>query len=145
MKYLIGFLVACGIVVSVMAWRVHNSDPGTAELCSINEHWDCGTVQHSRFAEIALGKDVSVPVAAIGVIGYTAMLMLLIFDSRLNRWLLFAGALGGMAFALYLTYIEDRVLLTWCLYCVGSQAIITLVLIGSGVRLFFGKTRLAGV
>jgi uncharacterized membrane protein len=142
MKYLIALLAIGGIVVSVLAWRVHNSDPGAAEACSINEHWDCGTVQHSRFAELHIpGISKGVPVAAIGVLGYTAFLMLLVFDGRRSRQLLFGGALAGMAFALYLTYIEDRVLLVWCLYCVISQGIITLVLLGSCLRLFLTKEK----
>ena len=50
-----------------------------------------------------------------------------------RRGLLLAAALGGMAFALYLTNIEAKVLGVWCLYCVISQGIIaaiTLLAIG---------------
>jgi vitamin-K-epoxide reductase (warfarin-sensitive) len=35
--------------------------------------------------------------------------------------------LAGMAFALYLTNIEARVLEVWCLYCVISQGIIAVL------------------
>jgi uncharacterized membrane protein len=155
MKYLIAILAIGGVVVSLLAWRVHNSDPGMAEPCSINEHWDCGTVQHSRFAEIKLPPWGSapidgspdprpgIPVAAIGVAGYIAILILLVFDGRRSRQILFAAAIVGMGFALYLTYIEADVLLTWCLYCVISQGIITLILLASGVRLFFCKEKTA--
>jgi len=136
MKYLIALLAIGGIVVSVLAWRVHNSEPGTADVCSINEHWDCGTVQHSRFAEID-----GIPVAGIGVAGYTGFLILLVFDGPRSRQLLFAGTVAGMAFALYLTYIEEHILQVWCLYCVISQGIITILLIASGVRVFLTKEK----
>ena len=34
------------------------------------------------------------------------------------------GALAGLAFALYLTYIEAYVLGVWCILCLGSLATI---------------------
>jgi uncharacterized membrane protein len=41
--------------------------------------------------------------------------------------LLLLAALAGMAFALYLTNIEAKVLGVWCLYCVISQGIIAAI------------------
>ncbi len=55
-----------GIVVSSLALKVHYDDPGK-EPCSINDKWDCGVVNHSPYAVI-----YGVPVAAIGIAGYTA-------------------------------------------------------------------------
>ena len=117
MRYLIAILAIAGIVVSVMALRVHYSTE-TAP-CSINEKWDCGIVNHSPYAEIR-----GVPVAAIGIAGY--LLIGIVALLRRRGWLL-ALALIGMAFALYLTNIEARVLGVWCLYCVISQGIIALI------------------
>jgi len=116
-RYLIATLALAGIVVSVLALRVHYSTD-TAP-CSINEKWDCGIVNHSPYAEVS-----GVPVAAIGVIGY---LVIGLFAMLRRRGPLLAVALVGMAFALYLTNIEARVLGVWCLYCVISQGIIALV------------------
>ena len=123
MRYLIGFLAIAGIVVSVLALRVHYSTE-TAP-CSINEKWDCGIVNHSPYATVG-----GVPVAAIGVAGY---LLIGILALTRRRGLLLAAALVGMAFAVYLTNIEAKVLGVWCLYCVISQgiiAILTLLAIG---------------
>ena len=123
MRYPIVLLAIAGIVVSVLALRVHNSTE-TAP-CSINEKWDCGIVNHSPYAEVR-----GVPVADIGVAGYLVIGILAMFR---RRGLLLAAALGGMAFALYLTNIEAKVLGVWCLYCVISQGIIaaiTLLAIG---------------
>ena len=63
MRYLIVLLAIAGIVVSVLALKVHY-DTGS-EPCSINEKWDCGVVNHSPYAMIG-----GVPVAAIGIVGY---------------------------------------------------------------------------
>jgi uncharacterized membrane protein len=117
LRYLIALLAICGIVVSSLALHVHYSTD--IQPCSINEKWDCGIVNHSRFAEIA-----HIPVAAIGIAGY-AVLGLLGF-LRWNR-LLLAASLLGLAFSLYLTHIEAHLLQVWCLYCVISQGIIALL------------------
>jgi uncharacterized membrane protein len=108
---------------------VHNSTE-TAP-CSINEKWDCGIVNHSPYAEIR-----GIPVAAIGIAGY---LLIGILALLRQRGLLLAAALIGMAFALYLTNIEARVLGVWCLYCVISQGIIALVtLLSIGWMVWYG-------
>ena len=117
MRYLLALLAIAGVVVSVLALRVHYSTE-TAP-CSINEKWDCGIVNHSPYAVIG-----GVPVAAIGVAGY---LLIGILALLRRRGLLLCASLVGMAFALYLTQIEARVLGVWCLYCVISQGIIAVV------------------
>ena len=86
---------------------------------SINEKWDCGIVNHSQFAEIE-----HVPVAAIGIAGYLLLAGLALARKRMMLALLALGALG---YSLYLTRIEKSVLGVWCLYCVISLGIITLV------------------
>jgi uncharacterized membrane protein len=117
MRYLMAILAIVGVVVSVLALRVHYSTE--TQPCSINEKWDCGIVNHSPFAEIA-----HIPVAVFGIAGYLALAGL-----ALARWrvLLSAAAVIGMEFALWLTFIEEYVLQVWCLYCVISQVIIALI------------------
>lgn len=117
MRYLIALLAISGMVVSILALRVHYSTE-TAP-CSINEKWDCDIVNHSNYAAIA-----GLPVAAIGIAGYLLLGVLALM--RRHR-LLLACALVGLAFALYLTNIEAKVLGVWCLYCVISQGIIALL------------------
>jgi uncharacterized membrane protein len=117
MRYLIAFLALAGVVVSILSLQVHYST-GT-QPCSINEKWDCGVVNHSPFAEIA-----HIPVAAIGILGYLALAALAMMR---QRYLLFLATLVGLGFALRLTFIEEWVLETWCMYCVASQTIIALI------------------
>lgn len=123
LRYLIVLLAVAGIVVSSLALQVHY-DTKTAP-CSINEKWDCGIVNHSPYAVM-----FGVPVAAIGIAGY---LLIGILAWLRRRAMLLIAVLVGMAFALYLTNIEAKVLGVWCLYCVSSQGIIasiTLLAIG---------------
>lgn len=117
MRYLITLLALGGMVVSSLALRVHYSTE-TAP-CSINEKWDCGIVNRSPYAEIR-----GVPVATIGIAGYLLVGVLALMRQRA---LLLLAALVGMAFALYLTNIEAKVLGVWCLYCVISQAVIAAI------------------
>ena len=117
MRYLMAILAIVGVVVSVLALRVHYSTE--TQPCSINEKWDCGIVNHSPFAEIA-----HIPVAVFGIAGYLALAGLALAQWRV---LLSAAAVIGMEFALWLTFIEEYVLQVWCLYCVISQVIIALI------------------
>lgn len=114
MRYLIALLALAGVVVSVLALRVHYSTG--VEPCSINEKWDCGVVNHSPFAMIG-----PLPVAAIGIAGYLVLAGLALARQRFP---LFLAVLVGLGFALRLTFLEEYVIETWCLYCVISQAVI---------------------
>jgi|ERR1035441_1393477 uncharacterized membrane protein len=128
MRLLIAVLAICGVVASVLALHVHY-DSGT-EPCTINEKWDCGIVNHSQFAEIQ-----HIPVAAIGIVGYLALVWLALARQRA---LLTIAALFGLAYALYLSHVERDVLMVWCLYCVLSQATIALItLLSLGWTIFY--------
>lgn len=116
-RYSIALLALAGVVVSILALRVHYST-GT-EPCSINDKWDCGIVNHSPFAEI-----MHLPVAAIGIAGYLGLAGLAFLRQRA---LTFLAAGAGLGFALWLTFIEEYVLQVWCLYCVTSLGIIVLI------------------
>jgi len=90
---------------------------------------DCGTVQSSKYAKVG-----PLPVSGIGLAGYVALLGLSLAGlqdrlsrSRLIALLLFGGALFGVLFSGYLTYLEAAVIKAWCRYCVVSAIIITIV------------------
>ena len=129
MRYLIALLALAGAVVAGLALHVHYSTD--TEPCSINEKWDCGIVNHSPYAVIG-----PVPVAAIGIAGYVAMLVLAV--ARRKR-LVLLSALVGLGFSLYLTHIEKDILLVWCIYCVTSLGIISLITLFSLGWTFLGK------
>lgn len=119
LRHILVLLAIAGMVVSVLALRVHYSTESAP--CSINEKWDCGIVNHSPYAEIR-----GLPVAAIGIAGY---LLIAVLAWLRRRGLLLVAVMLGMAFALYLTNIEAKVLGVWCVYCVFSQGIIAALLL----------------
>ena len=133
MKYLLLILAVLGIVVSSLALREHYREYGDSP-CSINERWDCGVVNHSRYAMLG-----PIPVATVGIIGY--ILMGILAMMRAYR-LLIVPTFGGLAFSLYLANIEAHVLGVWCVYCVASLVIISLMSLldlGTVVAGFFRK------
>jgi vitamin-K-epoxide reductase (warfarin-sensitive) len=118
MRYLLLTLAIFGIIVSSLALREHYREYGDSP-CSINEHWDCGVVNHSPFAMLG-----PIPVATIGITGY--ILMAGLAFSRRYRILL-VPTFAGLAFSLYLANIEKNILGVWCIYCVISLGLISLM------------------
>ena len=118
MKYPLFILAILGIIVSSLALREHYREYGDSP-CSINERWDCGVVNHSRYAMLG-----PIPVATVGILGYILMAALALF--RAYR-LLIVPTFAGLAFSLYLANIEAHVLGVWCVYCVASLVIISLM------------------
>jgi vitamin-K-epoxide reductase (warfarin-sensitive) len=133
MKYLIALLAVVGIIVSTMALRVHYMDPAQAPPCAVTEKFDCGAVNHSRFAVFpprTFDEDPKagyhIPIAMFGILGY-AVIGVLALMSR--WWLLFEVTQIAFLFAAFLSYIEAYVLQKWCIYCLWSQGIITAILL----------------
>jgi len=118
MKYLLLTLAVFGIIVSSLALREHYREYGDSP-CSINERWDCGVVNHSQFAMLG-----PIPVATVGIIGYILMGALAFLRSYR---LLLVPTLAGLTFSFYLAHIEKDVLGVWCIYCVISLGIISLM------------------
>jgi vitamin-K-epoxide reductase (warfarin-sensitive) len=117
MRWVFIVLAVLGIVVSSLALREHYRTD--ASPCSINERWDCGIVNKSPYAML-----FGIPVAVIGIAGY--LLLGVLAFMRAYRYALVA-ALVGLGFALYLAHIESAVLGVWCIYCVISLGIISLI------------------
>ena len=94
---------------------------------------NCETVQASRWSEF-----LGIPVAAYGLAGYLG-LFLVAFAGVQGRWVerpgptrLLALLSGiGVAFSIYLTYLELFVIHAICRWCVGSAAIIVGVFVAS--------------
>ena len=127
---LIVLLALAGVVVSTMALKEHWSNEPSP--CKINDIWDCGAVNKSPYAMY-----MGVPVAAIGAVGYALLAAL----AGRQRLLTAALAVGAFCFALRLTYIEWKVLLTWCMYCVTSQSIIFVLMILAILQALIGFKR----
>ncbi len=140
MRVLIAVLALGGIVDSGLALRVHYADPNSAPACAVDEHWDCGAVNTSKYAvfppssldDDPAKKKLQVPVAAIGIAGYTLMLLLAITG---RWWALLQISEIGFAAAAFLTYLEAYVIRKWCIYCLWSQGIVTAIVLATIVAL----------
>jgi uncharacterized membrane protein len=112
-----------GVTLSAVSLQRHYAKSATA-YCDFSQKFSCDIVNRSEYSSIE-----GIPVAAIGVAGYAALVLLATFwRARVetpNR--LMGAALAGLAFALYLTYIEAYELLTWCILCLSSLVLISLI------------------
>jgi uncharacterized membrane protein len=161
MRWVIALLALAGIVAASLALREHYRTD--ASPCSINEKWDCGVVNKSPFALIGGIFDLltnhnsmepdekrsmpwlrNIPVADMGIAGYLLLGVL----AFMKRWrLLAAAAVLAFTFSCYLAHVEKDVLGVWCIYCVISLGIISLItlaaLIALGLDLKFNTSRKA--
>jgi vitamin-K-epoxide reductase (warfarin-sensitive) len=128
-RYVLALLAVAGIVFSSFALREHYRTEDSP--CHINDVWDCGEVNHSRYASL-----LGIPVAVIGIAGYLGLGILSL--KRMYRTVLVAAVLG-LGFSLYLAHIEKDVLRAWCIYCVGSLGVISLMtLLAVAVNIYGG-------
>lgn len=138
LRVLIALLAVAGAVVSVLALRVHLQDPNVAPPCAVDEHWDCGAVNHSRFAvfpprsfDEVPNSTGHLPVAVAGIAGYVVIALLALL--RRDFWT-FELSQIGLFLALGLTFLEKYVLQKWCIYCVWSQSIMGVIFLLSCVN-----------
>ncbi|MFZ3265843.1 MAG: vitamin K epoxide reductase family protein, partial [Terriglobales bacterium] len=78
---------------------------------------------------------LGIPVALIGMLGYGALagLATVYRERQQTPAMLFGAASTGLAFALYLTYIEGHVLGVWCILCLSSLALIAITTLLAGL------------
>jgi vitamin-K-epoxide reductase (warfarin-sensitive) len=117
---LVAVLAACGIVVSSVSLERHFATSKTA-YCDIGETFNCDIVNRSQYSSI-----LGIPVALIGMLGYGVLagLATVYRERRETPAIVFGAAAVGLAFALYLTYVEGQVLGIWCILCLTSLALI---------------------
>lgn len=126
---LIAVLSLAGIVVSAISLQRHYA-VSSSGFCDFNQKFNCDLVNRSEYSTI-----VGIPVAGIGLAGYGLLFVLSAFRQahQETQARLFGAAIAGLAFALYLTYIEAYKLETWCILCLASLALISLITILAGV------------
>ncbi|MGA9354988.1 MAG: vitamin K epoxide reductase family protein [Terriglobales bacterium] len=117
MRWILILLAVLGMVASALALREHYRTD--ASPCSINQRWDCGIVNKSPFAMMH-----GVPVAAIGIAGY--LFLAFLAWRKAYAWML-PFVTAAFAFAIHLADIESLALGVWCIYCVISLGIISLI------------------
>jgi uncharacterized membrane protein len=116
----VAILAVCGVTVSSVSLQHHYATSKTA-YCDVGQAFNCDIVNRSEYSSI-----FGIPVALIGMLGYAALVGLATVyrDRRETPAMLFGASAAGLAFALYLTYIEAHVLGVWCILCLSSLALI---------------------
>jgi vitamin-K-epoxide reductase (warfarin-sensitive) len=125
----IAILSVAGIGVSAVSLERHYAKSATS-YCDFGEKFNCDIVNRSEYSEV-----MGIPVAGIGVVGYGVLLGLSTFyrvRTETPLRLLLAAA-AGLVFALYLTYVEGYVLMTWCVLCLTSLGLISVISVLAGM------------
>jgi uncharacterized membrane protein len=121
--FVIAVLSLAGVIVAGISLQRHYAKSATG-FCDFSQKFSCDIVNRSEYSNIQ-----GIPVAGIGVAGYAALFVLATFwksrSNTPNR--LLGAAIAGLAFALYLTYVEAYELMTWCILCLISLALISLI------------------
>jgi vitamin-K-epoxide reductase (warfarin-sensitive) len=128
----IAVLSVAGILVSAISLERHYAKSATS-FCEFGQKFDCDIVNRSEYSSI-----MGIPIAGIGVLGYGLLLALsTLYQQRAETptRLLLASAVG-LAFALYLTYVEAYLLETWCILCLSSLALITIITLFAAILKF---------
>ena len=125
-------LIAIGLLVSIYMtiYKITSNE----NMCIGSK--DCSIVNASRFSEVN-----GVPVAVIGIAGYTALLAVQLLEKKpgffqQNGTMIFFGiAVTGFLFTAYLIFVEVSLLKAYCPFCITSQVSMTLIFIISVIRL----------
>ena len=128
----VAVLSLAGILDSAIAFQRHYAKSDTT-YCDFGQKFSCDIVNRSEYSTV-----LGIPVAGIGIAGYGVLFMLsTVWRSRPetpNR--LLGAAIIGLAFALYLTYVEAYVLTAWCILCLSSLFLIFLIsVLATAIRL----------
>jgi uncharacterized membrane protein len=124
-----GAILALALVgFGVAAYLTYVHYEGIRPVCGLGG--DCEKVQTSQWSEVG-----GVPVALIGLIGYTLILASLFVPGEAGRLAGAFLALVGFAFSAYLTYRELFSIDAICPWCVVSACVMTLLAVLSAVRL----------
>jgi uncharacterized membrane protein len=131
LRFVLGALAVVGILISGYLTWVHYA--GVAPVC-VGGSGGCESVQTSSYATI-----FGVPVAAIGLVGYSGLLLSALLRGEAGVYLGLLVALVGTLFSAYLTYLEVFVIHAICEWCVASAAL----MVGALICTAFGAWQLA--
>jgi uncharacterized membrane protein len=115
-------LAIIGLLVSVYMtiYKITSND----NMCIGSK--DCSVVNASRYSEL-----YGIPVAVFGILGYAAILAVLLFERNPG----FFSQNGTMLlFTLYLIFLEIAVIKAYCPFCIASQATMTVIFFLSVIR-----------
>jgi uncharacterized membrane protein len=127
--WVIAVLSLAGMAVSTVSLQRHYAKSATS-YCDFGEKFNCDIVNRSEYSSV-----MGIPVAGIGVVGYGLLFLLSTFYQQRTETptRIFLASSAGLAIALYLTYVEAYILSTWCILCLSSLLLISLITLLAGV------------
>lgn len=128
-RYLLLGCCLAGGVLSAVSLHNHYSKSAT-EYCDLSATFNCDLVNRSAYARV-----FDVPVALVGILGYVLLFTLSLSPGRILAVIRFLASLVGLAFAIYLAYVEAYILAMWCLLCIGSLVAISAITLLAGIGL----------
>lgn len=125
----IAVIALAGIAVSSIS-LYHHFGTSKTSFCDFGGSFNCDLVNRSQYSTV-----LGMPVAFIGICGYLLILALATFyrNKQETPLALTLASSIGLAFSLYLTYVEKFVLDTWCILCLSSLALIVIETVLSAV------------
>ncbi|MBN1527953.1 MAG: vitamin K epoxide reductase family protein [Thermoleophilaceae bacterium] len=114
-----------GLAIAIYLTYVHYA--GIEPICATSG--GCERVQTSSYAKVA-----GVPVAVMGLIGYTAILTATLLPGEWPRLAASWLALVGFGFSLYLTYLELFEIDAICQWCVASAVLMSVLAVLTTIR-----------
>lgn len=118
-------LCLAGLAVAGYLTYVHYEE--ISPVCTTG---GCEKVQASSYSELA-----GVPVALLGLIGYAAIGLSLLWRGDLGRAATAAMSIAGFGFSAYLTYLELFEIEAICQWCVASAVLMSALLVVAVLRL----------
>jgi uncharacterized membrane protein/protein-disulfide isomerase len=137
---------ALGLIASAASTWVHYqliNDPSHTSFCDVSATVSCTEAYASRYGSVG-----GIPVALIGVLFFTSLLILIGICSRSRSaapnlsGYVFAMSTAGLAVVLYLAYASFVVLKAVCLLCVGTYIAIIGLFFLSGAATRYPMTSL---
>ena len=126
LRIVLGVLAVVGLLISGYLTWVHYA--GVAPVC-VGGSGGCETVQTSSYATM-----LGVPVAALGLVGYSGLLLSALLRGEVGAYLGLLVALVGTLFSAYLTYLELFVIHAICEWCVASASVMLAALVCAAAR-----------
>ncbi len=110
-----GCVALAGIAVAAYLTWVHYDE--AALVCIAGG--GCETVQQSSYSELA-----GLPVALLGLVSYTIVLGLILWDAPYARLAAAMLAFVGLAFSVYLIVLQLFVIDAVCVWCLANDVLI---------------------
>ena len=123
----VGVLALAGLAVSVYLTYLHYA--GGSPYC-VAGGGGCDRVQESEYAELA-----GVPVALLGAVAYTALLVSAVVPGQLAAAAGAGISLAGAAFSAWLLYAQLALIDAVCQWCVANDVVIALAAVAAVWRL----------